>query len=120
MRVVILLTTLAFSVLYLFYNPSGQVGFMFSDTILSADTWVYFLFEHIILVLLAIVIVELEPRYKLSAITYLFIQLADTLDYILTYGEPWFSFISWNMIKILIFIMAITYERWKLLRTGVS
>lgn len=117
MRSLFLLTTLAFSVVFLFYSPTGNIGFLFSDMTLALSTWVYFLFEHLILVLLAVIIVELEPRYRIAAIAYLTIQVIDTLDYILTYGEPWFAFISWNMIKLLIFIIAITYERWKLSQT---
>ncbi len=110
-RVLLLFITLAFSIVFLFYRPEGDIGFLFSDVKLHADTWVYFLFEHLILVILAYVIYDIEPRYRVSATVFLFIQIADTVDYCLTYGEPWAENLpSWNILKVVIFGLAIAVE----------
>ena len=115
MRLFLLFVTLGFSVLFMFYRPQGEVGFMFSDVVLHADTWVYFLFEHLILVILAMIIWELDPKYKMAALTFLLIQIVDTVDYCLTYGSPWIPpYLGWNSLKILIFGIVVIIEQWKL------
>lgn len=107
----LLLTTLLFSTLFLFYVPTGRIGFLFSDVVLNADTYVYFLFEHIILIILAWVIYSLTNDKIIFL--YLVIQIIDTFDYILNYGEPWFAGpFTWNTIKVGIFGIAILYEKY--------
>ena len=87
------------------------MGFPFSDMVLNADTYVYFLFEHIILIILSWIIYD---RTKDNIVLlYLIIQMLDTLDYLLTYGEPWFrTILTWNTIKVGIFGIAILYEKY--------
>ena len=101
-----------FSTLFLFYVPTGQVGFPFSDMKLNADTYVYFLFEHVILIILAWIIWDIT-KDKIVSI-YLVIQIIDLFDYILNYGEPWFdtSIVTYNTIKVCIFGVAILYEKY--------
>lgn len=107
----LLFITLAFSTLFLFYVPTGKVGFPFSDMILNADTYVYFLFEHVILIILAWVIYDVTK--EMITLLYLIIQVVDTLDYILNYAEPWFdSIITYNTIKVGLFGIAILYEKY--------
>lgn len=108
----LLLTTLIFSTLFLFYVPTGKVGFLFSDVILNTDTYVYFLFEHLILVILA-VCVYLATKDKL-VLMYLILQGIDTIDYVLTYGEPWFDskVFTWNTIKVCVFGLAMIYDKY--------
>ena len=108
----LLLITLVFSTLFLFYVPTGKVGFPFSDMLLNADTYIYFLFEHVILIILAWIIYDLT-KDKIVFL-YLIIQLIDTFDYILNYGEPWFgnSIFTYNTIKVGIFGVAILYEKY--------
>jgi len=99
-RLFLILTTLALSVLFMFFNPQGTIGFPFSDMILTAETWFYFLFEHLIVVILALVILGLESEYRVSAIAFLCIEIIDTVDYCLSYGE---LFASWNIAKVTLF-----------------
>lgn len=108
----LLLITLVFSTLFLFYVPTGKMGFAFSDMVLNADTYVYFLFEHIILIILSWIIYD-ATKDKI-VLLYFLIQVIDTFDYILTYGEPWFdsSILTWNTIKVGIFGVAILYEKY--------
>lgn len=99
-RLLLILTTLAFSVVFMLFNVHGTMGFPYSEMTLTTETWFYFLFEHLILVLLAIVILDLEHEYKYSAGTFLIIEIVDTVDYCLSYGE---IFMSWNTVKVVIF-----------------
>lgn len=90
------------------------MGFVFSDYKVPTQTYYYFLFEHLILVILAYVIFTLEPRYKAAAIVFIVIQVVDLIDYLLTYGEPWFDskVFTWNTIKVGLFGGAIIYEKY--------
>lgn len=115
-RPIILFTTLAFSVVFLFFNMNGEMGFPFSDMVLTVETWFYFLFEHIIVLLLAIVILELEHEFKLSARVFVWIQALDTVDYCLTYGESWSNYMpSFNIMKVTVFgiVMLFDWYKWK-------
>lgn len=113
-RLFLILSTLIFSTLFLFFNPQGEMGFLFSDYKVPIQTYYYFLFEHLILVILAYIIFELEPRYKIAAMTFIVIQVIDTTDYILNYGEPWFDnkVFTWNTIKVGLFSIAMVYEKY--------
>lgn len=86
------------------------MGFPFSDMVLNADTYVYFLFEHIILITLAWCLYSVTGDKII--LLYFIIQTIDTVDYCLTYGEPWFDskVFTWNTIKVGMFGLAILYE----------
>jgi hypothetical protein len=59
-------------------------------------------------VLLSVVILELEPKYRLAVTVFLIIQIIDTLDYILFYGERWTPYLpTWNVMKVGIMGLAI-------------
>ena len=107
-RLLLLLTTLVFSVLFLFFKPTGEIGFPYSDMVLSGENYFFYLFEHLGPVLLAVVILELEPRYRIAVTVFLVIQIIDTLDYILFYGERWTPYLpTWNVLKVGIMGLAI-------------
>lgn len=109
-RLIIMFVTLLFSILFIFYNPQGQIGFLFSKMVLTPELWFYYFFEHMVLVLLAIVILDLEPKYKFAAIVFLCIQIIDTIDYVLTYGERWNKYLpSWNLIKCAVYGGTVIY-----------
>lgn len=110
---ILMLSTLVFSTLFLYYNAPGEIGFPFSDMVIPAQTWIYFLFEHLILIILSLVIYDLTREYKMSALVFVLIQVIDTVDYCLTYGEPWFDsrVFTWNTIKVGIMSISILYEK---------
>lgn len=111
-RLILLFTTLAIGVLFNFFSPTGEVGFPFSDMVLTIETYFYFLFEHLIVLLLALVIFDLEPRYKIAVGAFVLIQIIDILDYVLFYAEDWSPYLpSWNFLKVGIFAIATAYDR---------
>lgn len=109
----ILLVTLVFSALFLFIPATEPRDFFpFSEVTISMDTWFYFLFEHVGLLLLAACLF-LPKESKVILVTYLVIQLIDTFDYILFYGEPWSNLIpTWNVLKVIMFGSAMVYEKY--------
>lgn len=93
------------------FSPYGEMGFPFSDVVMPAENWFYYLFEHLILVLLALALVSDATEYKFSLWTFVGIEIADTIDYVLFYGEPWLPYFpTWNIIKIVLFGMAVAYD----------
>jgi TctA family transporter len=112
-RAVILLTTLALSGVFLFLpeETTPRDYFLYSDQLLELDTYVYFLFEHLILVILALLIWELEPKFRISVTAFLVIQIIDILDYVLFYGEAWSPYLpSWNILKVAFMGLGIAYD----------
>jgi hypothetical protein len=86
--------------------------FPFSEIAISLDTWFYFLFEHVQVLMLAFCLL-LRRESNLIIGTYVLIQVVDTFDYLLFYGEPWSDFLpTWNICKVVIFTTAILYEKW--------
>lgn len=96
----------------MFFEHTGEIGFRFSDMVLSYKQWVFSLMEHVIRVILALAILSGATEYRLSLKVFLFIEFGEVLDYILTYGEPWFDskIFTWNTIKVGLMGLAILYE----------
>lgn len=111
MRLLILLSVLAISNIFLWIDNQTFIGFPFNETKVTVETYVYFLCEKIIVVLLAVVIFE-SIEYKKAAGVFLVITMVDTVDYILFYANPWVegSPVSWNVVKVGVFGLSIIYE----------
>jgi hypothetical protein len=110
-RPLLLLSSLIFSVLFLLFPDDKTVGYPFSDMVVTQEFYAYYLFEHLVLVVLALVIWELEPKYKALSLLFVIIQVVDTVDYILFYGDRWFNLVvTWNQIKVVIFGLAIVAQ----------
>lgn len=112
----LLFGTLMFSTAFLFI-PVTEVRefFPFSEVTIAMDTWFYFLFEHLNVLILGISL--LLPRKREDEIyikVYIFIQVIDTLDYLLFYGEQWTVYIpTWNLLKVSLFGLTIVHQSWK-------
>lgn len=99
------------------------LGFMYSDVVVSYKKWVYDFCEHLILVVLASVIAsfiyKFQPQYKITAFVFLCIQIADTVDYCLTYGDSWTDGpITFNTLKCAIFGVSIAFDIMKSIHNG--
>lgn len=89
MRMLLLAFTLAFAVLFILYSSDEVWGYPFSEQKHNAEAWIYFLSESLIRLVLAYVIWELEPLYRGTATCFLWLMVADTVDYILTCNSKW-------------------------------
>src|SRR5688572_26561459 len=141
-RLLLLLLSLSFSTVFTFipdieikrYKPYTHEGkviiidtwalpedegfhdyFLFSDQKLTLETHLFFLFEHLILVILSLALYIDAPKYKSALFIFIVIQVLDTLIYLLSYGNLKFMDIpvTWNFMKIFIFSLAIINELWK-------
>jgi hypothetical protein len=98
----------------MFYEHEGQIGFLFSDVVLSKKQWVYSFMEHFIRFVLAIAILIGSRQYRTALWVFVVIEFVEIIDYILTYGEPWFDskVFTWNTIKVGCFGLTILYEKY--------
>jgi hypothetical protein len=115
-RLLLLLLTLSLSTVFIFTpDTEPKDYFLFSDQKLTLETHLFFLFEHLILVILGVVIYIGSTKYKPALFVYIVIQSVDTLIYLLAYGNFRFADIpiTWNFIKVFVFSLAIVNEVWK-------
>lgn len=96
------------------FEHSGEIGFLFSDVVLSYKQWFYSLFEHVIRFILALAILVEATEYRTALKIFVLIEFIEIADYVLTYGEPWFDskLFTWNTIKVGIMSLAILKERY--------
>jgi hypothetical protein len=113
-RLWLIFITLSFSLLFMFFNPEGEWGFLFSEMKLTPELWMYYFFEHLIVLILAIVILIGSKEYRTTLWLFVVIEIIDTVDYCLTYGEPWMNTkITWNTVKVFVFGSSLLFETWK-------
>lgn len=106
-----MLLTLILSVVFMFYDHSGQVGFPYSDMVLSKKQYAFSLMEHLIRFFLAIALLLGASRYLFAFWVFVFIEAGEVLDYVFTYGEEWFDskIFTWNTIKAATFAIPVFY-----------
>lgn len=114
-RLALLFSTLIISVIYLLVPDTEPIDFFpFSDMKTTLEWYVFYLCEHLILIVFALFIYMESDKYKIALFVFLLIQIADTIDFCLTYGFVWFHLdkypVGFNLIKIVIFMIAIAYE----------
>lgn len=121
-----MLSTLAFSTIYklaYYFSEKDQdgrvistIGFPFNDLRLTADTWVWFLFEHINMVIFAVIMAMPGKVSRGPAVVFVFIYVVDLVNFIIHYDDPFVNItLPWNVTKIFIFLAAIINEKaeWK-------
>lgn len=96
------------------FEHDGEVGFLFSDVVLSYKQYAYSLMEHLIRVVLSLAILVEATQHRTALKIFVFIECVEVLDYLLTYGEPWFDskIFTWNTIKVCVFGLSIIFERY--------
>jgi hypothetical protein len=92
------------------------VGFLFNEIEIRADTYVWMLFEHLVIVGLSVVLFLQERKYVRAVAVFLGLQVIDTIGWILFYEDPLKDWpFSFNQLKIGIFLLAVINEMnlWK-------
>jgi len=92
------------------YDSTPLEMFPLSDDVIQFKTWFYFLAEHLVLIALSYVIAWEARKYVISCKVFFFIQVADLIDYLLTYNTAWFDLVSFNIVAVLLFATSIVYE----------
>lgn len=117
----LLLSTLLMSSVFLMTKNGDyqtlHYYFPFNDQIaLTRDTYVYFLFERLILIVMSLYIYLESIKHRGALLVFVVIQVLDGVDYVLTYNMTWklgWMLLSWDIIKITIFTLAIINEVFK-------
>lgn len=92
--------------------------FLFApDDRINIQSYVYFIFEHFQLMALCYIIASEAKTYGLSCKTFFWIQVADFVDYLLSYNAVWFHAgllpVSMNLVSVVVFGFVVLYERIK-------
>ncbi len=81
---------------------------------LTFQTWVYFISESLIKIILAYLLWAEAKKYKFVFFIFLWIQIFDLMDYLLSYNSVWFEIgngpVSMNTVSIVIFAWAVLRE----------
>lgn len=115
---ILLLSTLIMSAVFLLTKTGDYKNFypyfpFNQDVVLTRDTYFYFLFERLIMVVMALYIYYESLKFKTALIAFVLIQMIDTIDYILTYNKTWILegfVVSWDILKVSLFLLAIAHE----------
>lgn len=115
----ILLLTLTISTLFIHVPHVGEVGFLFNKkVVLSYNQYVWWICQHLQIAALALIIWDVSQRPVAPYISriyrgYLLVVVADIVIHALAYSDPLRNYrITWNIIKTVIFIGVIVYEKW--------
>lgn len=87
--------------------------FLFSDMKLYPATYMYFIGEKVILIILGFVVVTEESEYREALKVFVYLLIADLVDFLLCYNEAWFTIgsfpVSMNVVKCIVFGLTILY-----------
>jgi hypothetical protein len=114
----LLLSTLVMSAVFLLTKTGNYKTFypyfpFNQDVVLTRDTYVYFLFERLIMVVMSLFIYVESSKFRTALKVFVFIQVFDAIDYVLTYNKTWVLegfLISWDVLKVALFSLAIAHE----------
>jgi hypothetical protein len=114
-KIWILLLTLTISTLFIHVPHKGEIGFLFnSDVVVSYNQYVWLICQHLIFITLSAIIWSETKSYKRIVSAYVWLQVADAVMFVLAYDDPLKdSLITWNIIKLVIFVIVIGIEIWK-------
>lgn len=116
----ILLLTLTISTLFIHVPDTGEIGFLFNkEVVLSYNQYVWWICERLQIGALALIIWDISRNQQVPPYVsriykgYFLIVVSDIVMHALAYDDPLKHYrITWNIIKTVIFIGVIVYERW--------
>jgi len=89
----------------------GEISYLYKIRLID---WIYYVCEHVIRIVLAYIILSQSIKFRTALKIFLFIQVADLVDFMLTYNTGWFMvgtfIVSFNVVASIIFTVAIIYE----------
>lgn len=92
-----------------------KIGFAFFEGSIRSVDYLYFLMEHIILIILCYIIYSESTTDRLPLLVFLWVQVADLADFVMTFNNPWLNLggipVSMNTLGMVIFVFSIAYDR---------
>ena len=109
-----LLLTLSISTIFLHLPSAGSIGFPLNDKYhLDYNQYFYLIGEHLVLITMALIIWDEAREHRNVLFVFVCIQIADAVTFMLSYSDPLENYlITFNILKIIIFGLAIGIELW--------
>lgn len=94
------------------YFDGTMVWFPFCEGEIRIKDWTYYLWEYWIIITMSWIIWAEAQKYRFALKVFLILQIADLVDFILTFNNPWFGiqWLSMNTIMLATFGLAIVKE----------
>lgn len=92
------------------YDSEPVDLFLFAEIAMPFKTWLYFLLEHLVLVMLTYIIAFEAKTYVTACKAFFWLQVFDLIDYTLTYNTEWFGFLTFNTVATIVFAAFIIFE----------
>src|SRR5688500_10550508 len=111
-KIWLLLLNLTISTFFIHVPHKESIGIVLkTDVTISYNQYFWMLCEHLIMIILALIIREESRDYRRLVEVYVMLQVSDVFAFILAYDDPFKDYyISFNMMKIIVFILAIAIE----------
>lgn len=113
----LLFGALAFTGMFLIYRPEDIRGFALSTDKLPGDTYWYYIYEHVFIIVLSFVAWKNTTDYRWVYFVLLWVNVIDFPLYLIFYKSPKIYGFPWNGWKILIFGGCVLAEQ---IRNGVA
>lgn len=117
-KALLIFFTLIIGVVFIF-TPKGIACslFPFSDRVLHVESYAYYLWEHAIKIVFAHVVNVSATSYRLFFSAVFWYQVADAVDYLLTYNDVWFKIewfpVSMNVVGCAVCGSILIFEIWQ-------
>lgn len=108
-KLILLYTTILTGIVFLMLPDTVKPVnyFPFYGVEMYLKTYIYFIFEKLIVIVLAYIIAAEEHQFKQETKIFFWLMVADLIDYLLTYSWVWFRVgtfpVSMNIVKTLVF-----------------
>lgn len=104
------------------YFPAKQAFFLLSEHKMWFSSVVYYVAEHFVDITFMVILFFEAPHLRFIVAFYAGLEFLDCVDFLISGNSAWFIFNGWpvtfNVIKILVFILAIEYEFLRYHTTG--
>lgn len=95
-------------------DSPAQDFFPFADMKVTPEWYTYYVVEHVIIIIFSLHFYIEATDDKKIILLFLILQIIDLVDFMLTYNMTWFLYhghpITFNIIKVLVFGLALSYE----------
>lgn len=100
----------------MFWTPEGEAHFPLTDDVIRSDTWWYFFYEHFSKMVLGLVALFPPQRFRMTVITFVILMGFDWMDFMLTYNNARWGYISNNTIMPTVYLVVFATDiiRWKM------
>src|SRR6187551_786424 len=93
--------------------PAAQAAYIdffpLSDQLLTAQTYFYFMFNHLVLIMLAYMLWQEGREYRRAFRVFLFIQIFYLAQYLIHYNSVWLNLGGWGISSHILTVGVLAY-----------